>query len=186
MQTNPSMSHQPIKQGLVQIKETLERILTENIIPFWYPQVIDLEDGGYRLNHDLRGKWKGRANKRIVTQARTVWFFSRLSKSGYGASEHLEAARHGYEFLIDRMWDKVFGGFYWEVDSSGNTATKPDKHLYGQAFGLYALSEYAMASGDASAIARAKELFNILERYAHDTDNGGYREFFLVIGIQCP
>ena len=49
------------------------------------------------------------------------------------------------------MWDQQFGGFYWEVDSSGRAATRPEKHMYGQAFGLYALTEYAMASGDPTA-----------------------------------
>ncbi len=168
---------QSVLQELPRIKETLERILTENILPFWHPQVIDSEDGGYRLNHDINGRWKRRANKRIVTQARTVWFFSRLFNSSYGSNKHLEAAKHGYEFLCDRMWDKEFGGFYWEVDSSGN-ATKPHKHLYGQAFALYALSEYAPASKDSRAAELAQELFNLLERTAHDARYGGYQEFF--------
>ena len=90
--------------------------------------------------------------------------------------EHLEAARHGYEFLRDRMWDRQFGGFYWEVDSSGRAATRPDKHTYGQAFGLYALTEYAVASGDSNAKATAKELFTLMETKAHDEEHGGYRE----------
>ena len=167
-----------IPSELVQSEETLKRILFENILPFWYPQVFDLEEGGYRLNHDTGGKWKGRANKRLVTQARTVWFFSRLVNAGYGTKEHLEAARHGYEFLRLRMWDQEFGGFYWDVDSSGTVATMPDKHLYGQSFGLYALSEYAMASGDTTAADLARKLFSLLEYFAHDPKYAGYRESF--------
>jgi cellobiose epimerase len=158
--------------------KTLERILTENIIPFWYPEVIDDQDGGYRLNHDLEGRYQGRANKCLVTQARTVWFFSRLGISRYAAPEHIAAARHGYQFLRDSMWDKQFGGFYWEVDSSGHTPIKTDKHLYGQAFGLYAISEYAQASEDSSAVALGRELFRLFEIYGHDQQHGGYHEFF--------
>lgn len=176
---NQPVQYQPTRQDLLQCKDTLEQVLTENVIPFWYPQVIDFEDGGYRLNHDLKGNWRGPANKRLVTQARTLWFFSRLARTEYGTTKHLDAARQGYEFLRDRMCDKQFGGFYWEVDSSGNTATKPDKHLYGQAFGLYALSEYAMASGDSQAMALAQKLFNLLEYHAHDPQYGGYQESFL-------
>ncbi len=163
--------------NLPKFKETLERILTENIIPFWYPQVMDMAEGGYRLNHDLRGRWKGRANKRLVTQARTLWFFSRLAETEYGTAEHLEAARHGYEFLVERLWDEEFGGFYWEVDSGG-VVTKPDKQLYGQAFALFALSQYALVSGDPKAATLARELFALLENRAHDQRYGGYREFF--------
>lgn len=156
----------------------LEKILIHNILTFWYPQIIDRENGGYFLNHNHTGNWKGKANKLLVNQARTVWFFSYLSGTPYGAPEHLEAARHGYNFLYNNLWDSQCGGFYWEVDSTGKTATKPDKHLYGQAFGLYALSEYALASGDESAKLLAHELFKLLETYAHDSQYGGYKEFF--------
>ena len=155
--------------------KTLERILTENIIPFWYPEVIDEKDGGYRLNHDLEGRYQGPANKCLVTQARTLWFFSRLANSRYGAPGHLEAARHGHAFLRDRMWDQPFGGFYWEVDSAGRVS-RPEKQIYGQAFALYALTEYATASGDSSAKVTAKALFRLMETRARDQRYGGYRD----------
>src|SRR5437867_2186162 len=64
----------PDRDTLLQTQRTLERILTENILSFWYPQVVDTKDGGYRLNHDLEGRWRGPATKHLVTQARTVWF----------------------------------------------------------------------------------------------------------------
>jgi mannobiose 2-epimerase len=166
----------PDDVSLIQIRKTLERILRENIVPFWYPEVIDDQDGGYRLNHDLKGKWKGPANKRLVTQARTLWFFSRLANSKYGNSEFLAAATHGYAFFRDRMWDKEFGGFYWEVDSAGHAATAADKHTYGQAFALFALTEYSRVSGDVSAQTKAKELFSLMDDAAHETANGGYRD----------
>ena len=124
----------PDDQSLGAARNTLERILTENIIPFWYPEVLDHQDGGYRLNHDLEGRWGGPASKFLVTQARTVWFLSRLVNSKYANPEYLEAARHGYAFLRDRMWDKNCGGFYWEVDSSGRSVKVVDKRIYGQAF----------------------------------------------------
>ncbi|MFC1717926.1 AGE family epimerase/isomerase [Candidatus Poribacteria bacterium] len=169
----------PSQQDLAQIREGLEQILNENIAPFWHPRVMDMEHGGYRLNHDIAGNWKGPLDKFLVTQARTVWFFSRLGRSKYGTEEHLKAAKHGYQFLRDKMWDEEFGGFYWAVDSTGERPTAPNKHLYGQSFGLYALSEYAIASGDPDAKALARELFNILEWHSHDSTYGGYREYFL-------
>jgi mannose/cellobiose epimerase-like protein (N-acyl-D-glucosamine 2-epimerase family) len=162
----------------IQSKATLARILTENIVPFWHPQVIDPTNGGYRFDFDQNGKWKSKSNKFIANQSRTLWFYFHLSGSSFGKSEHLNAARYGYEFLRNSLWDSCYGGFYWEVDSAGKTVTKPDKHLYGQAFGLYALSEYAIASGDESARTLACELFYLLENRAHDSQYGGYREFF--------
>lgn len=164
--------------GLEGTRQRLEKMLLENALPFWYPRTLDQERGGYSLNHDVQGKWRGPAPKALVTQARTVWFFSRLYNSPYGKPEHLEAARHGFEFLRDRMWDQEYGGFYWEVDAEGKKATMPDKHLYAQGFGLYALAEYIRASQDPQAVQLASELFHLLETRAHDGEYGGYREFF--------
>jgi cellobiose epimerase len=170
-------SFQPSSSHLLQIAEALEQILLQNIVPFWYPQTIDWQEGGYRLNHDLWSRYQGASQKYLVTQARTVWFFARLSNSPYGTAEHLKAAQHGYEFLRDRLWDKNHGGFYWSVDVSGTTC-QIGKHLYGQAFALYALSEYAIASNDAAAVELADQLFNCLEEYAYDSKHGGYQECF--------
>jgi mannose/cellobiose epimerase-like protein (N-acyl-D-glucosamine 2-epimerase family) len=156
----------------------LEKLLLENIVPFWYPAVIDDEFGGYKLNHDAEGKWLGPADKALVTQARTVWFFSRLFGSPYGKPEHIEAARHGFRFLKERMWDRDYGGFYWAVSHDGSEATQPQKDLYGQGFGLYALSEYIKASKDPEAVELAMELFALLEEKAHDEKYGGYLELF--------
>jgi mannobiose 2-epimerase len=72
------------------------------------------------------------------------------------------------------MLDAGHGGFYWEVDSSGHTAIRAEKHLYGQAFALYALVEYVRATHERSAEALARELFTILENKAHDRRYGGY------------
>jgi cellobiose epimerase len=162
--------------SLWKAKNTLERVLIKNIIPFWYPGTIDTTDGGYRLNHDVLGTWRGPANKSLVTQARTLWFFSRLVNSEYGRREYIAAATHGYEFLRDKMWDREFGGFYWEVDVSGNRVGRLEKQTYGQAFALYALTEYAAASGDASAKNAAKEVFGLLESKAYDRRYGGYQD----------
>jgi len=173
-----TIRHQPAPKDLFRAHEILEEILTKNIISFWYPQTIDLEDGGYRVPNDAQQQGKSRASKSLVGQARIVWFFSRLAQSKYGSTEHLKAAKHSYDFLYSRMWDADFGGFYWEVDAARPMATKTDKHLYGQAFGLFALTEYAKASGDSAATAAARDLFNLFETHAHDGRYGGYREFF--------
>src|SRR5438552_11937960 len=115
----PLAAYQPSQQEIRQARATLSRMLTDNIAPFWQEAAIDREGGGYRLNHDLSGRWKGPSNKRCIMQARTLWFFARLARSEFGTSEHLEAARHGYAFLRDRMWDARYGGLFWELDASG-------------------------------------------------------------------
>jgi mannobiose 2-epimerase len=50
------------------------------------------------------------------------------------------------------------------------------KKIYGQAFYVYALSEYHLATQHAPALARAQELFELIERYSYDGAHGGYFE----------
>ena len=156
----------------------LELLLLRNLLPFWERRSIDVRDGGYRLNHDARGRYCGPVEKSLIAQTRTLWFFSRIARSAYGREVHLRAARHGYDFLVRRMWDEVYGGFYWRTNSSGSVATAPGKHIYGQAFALFALSEYAMASGQSEPADLAERLFLILDQHAWDPAYGVYREFF--------
>lgn len=156
----------------------LEKILTENIASFWYTKSLDRENGGYIINFGPQGEPKGPGTKMIVTQARTVWLFSRLARAGYRRNECLQAADHGYRFLKEKMWDPKNGGFYWEVDATGTKILKGKKHLYGQSFALYALSEYALASGRKDVLNDAIKFFNLLEAKSHDKTYGGYVEFF--------
>ena len=174
----PSRIKQPGRDAVLAAKQRIDRILAKNVVPFWFPGVLDTEHGGYKLNHAVTGAYLGPADKHLVTQARTVWFFARLSRSAYGTKAHLDAATHGYKFLRDRMWDDEFGGFYWAVDATGAHARLTDKHLYGQSFGLYALSEYYLASKDPEAKALAAKLAELIETHAYDHTFGGYLETF--------
>src|SRR5262249_52060768 len=142
------------------------------------PKSIDTEHGGYLIDFDAHGAFKGEGAKMIVTQARMLWVSSRLIHQGRGGAQMREAPRQGYRVLMGHMWDREHGGFYWEVDRAGLQVVAPHKHLYGQAFGLYALSEYARATGDAQALADAHRLFDVMESRAHDATYGGYVEFF--------
>ena len=163
---------------LQSFKDSLETLLTDNLMPFWYPGVVDLAHGGYRLNHDSGGRYLGATAKQMASQAETLWFFARLARSPFGTEQHLAAARHGFEFLRDRMWDREFGGFFWEIDSTATVASKPHKETAAQARALNALSQFMMATADSSASRLAAELFQHLEQHGYDRIQGGYREFF--------
>ena len=156
----------------------LEKNLRENVLRFWFPRSVDRQHGGYTIHYGPRGESLSGGTKMIVSQARMLWLASRLLRSPFGRQEHRDAADVGFRFLRDRMWDGEHGGFFWEVDPAGTKVLRPQKHLYGQAFGLYALSEYFLASGNPEALVLANRLFALLERRAHDGEFGGYREFF--------
>lgn len=154
----------------------LRRILTDSIVDVWYPAAIDEEHGGYRCDLDPMCRWSGATGRHLISQARTLWFFSHLLRSGYGAETHREAARHGFRFLRDRMWDLEHGGFYWEVDAATGAVAKPDKNICGQSFALYALAEYALATGDDAARSLAEDLFGLIDAKAYDPEQPGYFE----------
>ena len=156
----------------------LERNLNENLIPFWLAKSLDKTNGGYITSHDLEGIAQASSSKGIVTQSRLLWLFSRLAREGYKATETLPAADLGFRFLRDKMWDKANGGFFWEVDAVGAKPIQSGKHLYGQAFALFALSEYYLASHNQEALDLANTLFRAMEAKAHDKEFGGYRESF--------
>src|SRR5260221_617889 len=50
--------------------------------------------------------------------------------------------------------------------------------LPGQAFGLYALSEYYLASSRPEALELANRQFDVMEAKSHDKTYGGYQEWF--------
>jgi mannobiose 2-epimerase len=152
--------------------ETLEAQL-DLILAFWDERVIDPR-GGYALGHDVHGEPTGDDARHLVTQARVAWFFARLARSPYGERRHLGWAAHGVAFLRDRMWDADHGGFFWEVGPEG--AREDCKHLYGQAFGVFALSEFARAANDDEARRLAIALGERIQREAHDDRYGGYVE----------
>lgn len=172
----PVAAQQPFPPA---VANELSGVLMDNIHKFWFPKSIDSEHGGYQLHFGPEGGAKGDGPKGIVTQARMVWYFARMARAGFGdRGLNLRAADHGYKFLTTRMWDSAHGGFVWETDAAGTAHTKPKKHMYGQSFALYAISEYALASGRKDVLDFAVKFFNLLEQKAHDSKYGGYIEFF--------
>jgi mannobiose 2-epimerase len=148
--------------------------LLDGMLRFWDESILDLDGGGYRLGHDSAGRPTGADSRHLVTQARTAWFFARLFRSPYGEAHHLDWAAHGIRFLSDRMWDPRHGGFFWEVGPEGVRDDR--KHVYGHAFAIFALSEFGRAARDATTVALAGEVAELVDARAHDDVHGGYLE----------
>ncbi|MEO5822353.1 MAG: AGE family epimerase/isomerase, partial [Vicinamibacteraceae bacterium] len=171
----------PSAPALARVKALAPRIeqnLRQNVTPFWFPRCVDTVNGGYTVHYGPKGEPLPGGVKMIVTQGRQLWLASALLRSRYAIPNLREAADHGYRFLRDVMWDKANGGFYWQIDATGTQVMRPQKHLYGQAFAIYAIAEYAMATGNKEALAFALEAFRVIDAKAHDGVHGGYREYF--------
>lgn len=151
--------------------EEMKQHLTQGILPFW-EGLKDEEQGGFYgfVGPDL--KVDKQAVKGCILNSRILWFFSNAAMALKDDSL-LAYAEHAYRFFEDCCLDKEYGGVFWSVTWDG----KPEdttKHVYNQAFAIYALSSYYAASGEERALKRAWELFDVVETKGFD--EGGYKE----------
>ena len=145
--------------------------LTGKILPFW-KNLKDDEFGGYYgyMGTDLKVDKK--AEKGCILNSRILWFFSNAAMTLKDESL-LGYARHAYLFMKEHCMDRENGGVFWSVDYRGE-ALDDTKHIYNQAFAIYALSSYYDASGDGEALTAALELFHVIEEKGFDAY--GYKE----------
>ena len=145
-----------------------------NILPFWCGPALDAEQGGWMawLSNDL--KPDRTQPKGLILNSRILWTFSAVHRVN-PQPRFRQMAGRALDVLLRRFWDPQHGGAFWQLDGAGRVLDD-SKKIYGQAFYIYALAEYFRAFGGAEALDRAKELFDLLERHAHDALGGGYWE----------
>ena len=157
--------------------EECKKHLTAELLPFWLNRCKDDKNGGFITHFDKDGKDAGTNEKSLISQTRTVYSMSAAHRAGYGGGKCAEFAKHGVDFLISKMWDNRYGGFYWMLDRKGNV-TIDKKILYGLSFVMYCLSEYTMATGDPRGLEYAEKVFDLVKKHCADTMYGGYFEMF--------
>lgn len=162
--------------ALARVHKEVHQHLRQGVISFWAEHAIDGQRGGYTMELAEDGSWTGVDKKYLLTQVRMVWFFARAHRHGIEDPDCLALARHGFDFVINNMWDETHGGFYWLVDGDGKVL-KDGKSVYTQSFAIYALSEYYLASNDPQALAYAEQLFDLFISKASDGEYG-FRENF--------
>ena len=154
----------------------VEHELTTGILPFWMEKMADNVQGGFYGRIDGDDKLHADAPKGAILNARILWTFSaayRLLRK----PEYLETATRAKRYIIDRFYDKDFGGVYWSLTANGEPLDTK-KQVYAQGFAIYGLSEYARATGDREALDYAVKLFETVEKYSFDRDRNGYIEAF--------
>ena len=150
------VSDDPVPGSMNLVRETRDH-LEHRILPFWKG-----------LRDDIHAAERG-----CILNSRILYFFSQASMSLSDPSL-LSYAAHAYEALLE-MTDSENGGVFWSMHPDG-TVLDPTKHTYNQAFAIYALSNYALASGKTAPLEKARELFHLIEHKCRDA--GGYLEAF--------
>ncbi len=113
-----------------------ESHLVHELLPFWTTRMIDSRNGGYITHFDQYGKDTGEDEKSLIAQARSLYTLSSAHRAGYGEGLLAELAGHGADFMIEKMWDREHGGFYWMMDRAGKVKLD-QKILYGHSFAIY-------------------------------------------------
>jgi len=165
------------RDEVLKFKEEAHNHLVNELLPFWTSRMVDEKNGGFLTHFDKEGRDTGEDEKSLIAQTRCLYTLASAHRAGYGDGKLAAMARHGADFLINKMWDRKNEGFYWMMDRKGNV--KIDKKIiYGQSFAIYSLSEYTMATGDKRGIEYAEKVFDLIQKYCADTMYGGYWEMF--------
>jgi cellobiose epimerase len=161
-----------------ELERRMRAELESDILPFWLPYADRGRGGFYGLVRN-DGSFDERAPKGLVMHSRFLWAYS-AAYARYAKAEYLEAARAAYDYLRGGQRDEACGGFWWIVeqgDGPGDARPRVEaKIVYGQAFAIYALAEYYLATGESAALDLALETYRLLERVARDRERGGYFE----------
>jgi mannobiose 2-epimerase len=162
---------------IVQVfRERVESELRGNILPFWLKHTIDEEFGGFRGRISNALEIDPLAEKGLILNARILWTFSHAYRI-LGERDFLRAAERANEYLMAHFWDREYQGFFWMVDCHG-LPLDTKKKTYGQAFGVYALVEHFLATGNKESLLRARQLYELILKSSYDVSRGGYFETY--------
>lgn len=153
----------------------MQGYLTETLLPFWIEHSVDWEAGGFLTYFDSTGEPTGETVKTFLMQIRMLFTMASAHRAGYGGGRCAELAKWGAAFLLDHYWDREHEGWIWIADRDGDPLLRK-KIGYGQCFGMYAFSEYYLATGDTRGREAAERTYVAVCKHMLDTRHGGYYE----------
>jgi len=150
--------------------------LQHNILQFWINHALDTEYGGLLGRLNRQGEPIPPGNKSVVLISRALWSFSEAYRR-YPDPAYQRMAAACLKFLREKMWDKQNGGYYFLVSREGKIIDST-KQLNPMSYVMEGLAEYALAFHDNQVAREALDLFEAIDRHAHDNEYGGYRIAF--------
>lgn len=160
-----------------QLHELSRRISTHlygHLLPFWCGPALDCEQGGWMawLSNDLK---PDRSQPRgLIVNSRILWAFAAVHRARPDPL-YRQMAERAFDIVMNRFWDAAHGGAYWRL-TDDYQVLDDSKKTYGQAFYIYALTEFHRAFGTPAALDRARLLFEAIEHHTRDAQFGGYHE----------
>ncbi|HXB59976.1 MAG TPA: AGE family epimerase/isomerase, partial [Candidatus Acidoferrales bacterium] len=161
----------------------------KEILDKWFPRAVDERGGGFYENYGVDWSRGPGNDKSLVYQSRLTWTSAQAARRYPAQADlYLAMTRRGAAELMDRLWDKEHGGFYWTVNADGRPVGqgRSGKQVYGIAFGIYSLAASYQATKDPAALEFAEKGFRWLDAHAHDDQHGGYYEVLNLDGSPAP
>ena len=145
---------------------------TNQILDQWLAKGIKEESGiFYTFMNREWGPYRGNV-KYPGMVARHIFSYS----SGYmltGEQKYLDKASELMEFVINKGWDKKYGGWYEAIEESGGIIDD-SKDLFNQIYAASGLTMYYFVTHDTTALKYIEETHKIIEDNAWDKEYGGY------------
>jgi len=167
----------PTRNEINALREKTETYLVDVLMPFWMERSVDKEFGGFLPYFDRDGRPTGETAKTYLSQVRMLYAMASTHRAGYGNGRCEELSRWAADFLLKHLWDEKNLGWVWIADRRG-APTVTAKVGYGQVFGLYAFSEYFMATNDERGRIAANRTYDAIFKHMADPRNGGFFELF--------
>lgn len=154
----------------------IETDLRRNVLPFWMEKAVNPADGAFfgALTNDLVPDLTAERGALLTT--RILWTYAAAYRK-YRDPAYLAMADRAYRDLFTHFHDPEHGGFYWSIAANG-TVLRERKQIYGQAFAIYALSEYHAANGRREPLDQAIAIYHLIEKHGRENQSGGYLEAF--------
>ena len=156
------------------LRAAITEELNGSLLPFWRERSVDAVGGGFIGEMSNNGVVRAEAPKGLILNSRILWSFAAALRA-LGDDRDLALARRAYDYLLHHFRDDDHGGFHWQLDATGRLLDD-SKKIYGQAFCIYALTEFHLACGELEVLEEAKKVFHLIEKHAHDEQYGGYIE----------
>jgi mannobiose 2-epimerase len=157
---------------LAQYRKELQEEL-QSILQWW---ICHMVKSSFEFNGevDAYNKVLTHASRGLVMYGRILWTFSAAYQL-QNRKEYLVMADRAYEGLMRQFKDAINEGYFWSIDHKG-VPLENRKQLYGQAFALYGITEYAAATNNPEALKKAIEIYVLMEESGKDKVNNGYWE----------
>lgn len=143
--------------------------IVNDVMPFWDARCLDLESGGYLTCFDRTGNLTD-DNKYIWFQGRQLYVYSLLYNKIEKRKEWLDAAHHGYKFLVEKAYAGK-GRWNYKLNRKGEVLIGTNS-IFSDYHVIHGLAEYmkAIESKDEQGMQILNDSYDVLEKNMFDSE----------------